>query len=180
MSYQTCNTLFPTRDAAIRGLIAEWLDLPRLADCTESAADLVAQARANGWFSEFEAQYGAIDDADAAEFVDEMRDDAREDRFRDALAMLDVYGLDSDGDDFECSGLALLLDNEDADEILDALRRLVAGEVAVPVGGGAGLGVVLTALTDDALEAMPASELRDAALDGDAGARVRLAMALNG
>ena len=78
MSYETCNTLFHTRGAAIHGLVREWVDFSTLARCTESNAELLAEMRGDGWFLDFESRYGEIDDDDIIDALDELRAEARE------------------------------------------------------------------------------------------------------
>lgn len=175
MSYEFADTLYPTRGAAIRGLILAWCDLPHLAELGETPDEIVAGMRDDAWLDDFEARYGALDDSDVAGYVEELVGDHREEQFRAACSDLWIYGLDNEGGAFECSGLALLLDNEGVDEIRDALRRLLDGELVARLPGK--LGVTLTALTDEQVEAA-ARDGWHVPAEGHTAGRVRLAISM--
>lgn len=140
MSFEICNALFPTRAAAIAGLVSAWVDVPTLARCTDAPAVLVAEMRDVGWFAAFEARYGEVDDLDIAEALTDLRTEIR----MDNPELWRIRG-ECDGEDAEIDTAAEWLEaNEDSGEVLEAIRELAAGAQLVALGGGAAPVVRLT------------------------------------
>lgn len=144
MQYEACGILYTNRDAAILALIENWCPIARLSQLAflgETYSSMVNSMRCDDWLSRWEDAYGPLDDEALAGMLEEAVDDHREALFREHCADLRVRGEDCEGDTFECTGLELLQDNEDANEIREALAALLAGEPQVLIPGS--LGVVL-------------------------------------
>jgi len=140
MSYETCNALYPTRAAAIAGLVSAWVDVPTLARCTDAPADLAAEMRADGWFDDFEARYGDVSDLDIAEAVADLRTEIR----MDNPELWRIRG-ECDGEGAEVDTAAEWMEaNEDNGEVLEAIKALAGGAQMVELGGGAAPVVRLT------------------------------------
>jgi len=140
MSYETCNALYPTRAAAIAGLVSAWVDVPTLARCTDAPVDLVAEMRADGWFADFEARYGDVGDLDIAEAVTDLRTEARMDN-------PELWSIRAECDDeapYTDTAAEWLEANEGDGDVEAAIKALACGAQAVTLGGGAAPAVRLT------------------------------------